>query len=93
MPLDMSDGLRRGELARLKWEDFDFRGLSTSGWPISYATRILNRETRAEEFAVLGRPVAGVAIRSLKVPHDVNGFERLHSLICADIQGSRSFKN
>lgn len=55
----------------------------------SYATRILNREMRADEFAVLGRLVAGVAIRSLSVPQDENGFERLHSLICADIQGAK----
>lgn len=55
----------------------------------SYGTRILNREMRAEEFAVLGRLVAGVTIRSLKVPQDVNGFERLHSLICADFQAAK----
>ncbi len=55
----------------------------------SYATSILNHEMRAEEFAVLGRLVAGVAIRSLKVPRDVNRFERLHSLIYADIQTAK----
>jgi integrase len=28
--LDMPSGLRRGELARLKWEDFDFKKLHVS---------------------------------------------------------------
>jgi hypothetical protein len=52
----------------------------------SYATGILNREMRAEEFAFLGRLVESVAIRSLAVPQDANGFPGLHNQICADIQ-------
>jgi len=56
----------------------------------SYATSILNHEMRAEEFAVLGRLVAGVAIRSLKVPEDVHGFEPLLSLMCATIQTGKN---
>jgi hypothetical protein len=55
----------------------------------SYATRILNREMRAEEFAVFGRLVASVAIRSLEVPQDVNGFQRLHRRLSADIQKTK----
>jgi hypothetical protein len=55
----------------------------------SYATRILNREMRAEEFAVLGRLMASVGIRSLKVPQDGIGFQSLHDLIRADIQRAR----
>jgi hypothetical protein len=55
----------------------------------SYGTRILNRKMRAEEFAVLGRLVASVGIRSLKVPQHENGFQALHDLIRADIQKAK----
>jgi hypothetical protein len=55
----------------------------------SYATRILNRKMRAEEFAVLGRLVASVGIRSLKVPQDGKGFQALHDLIRAEIQRAK----
>jgi len=55
----------------------------------SYATRILTREMRAEEFSVFGRLVTSVAIRSLEVPGDTKDFERLHNVICADIQKTR----
>jgi hypothetical protein len=55
----------------------------------SYATRILSRKMRAEEFAVLGRLVASVAIRSLKVPQDQNGFQALHDLIGTEIQRAK----
>jgi len=55
----------------------------------SYATRILNREMRREEFDVLGRLVASVGIRSLKMPQDGNGFQALHDLIREDIQGAK----
>jgi len=55
----------------------------------SYATRILNRKMRVEEFAVLGRLVASVGIRSLKVPQDGKGFQALHDLIRAEIQRAK----
>lgn len=52
----------------------------------SYATRILSREMRGDEFAVFGRLVVSVPIRTLNVPQDVSAFERLHHLIWGDIQ-------
>jgi hypothetical protein len=55
----------------------------------SYATMILNRKMRAEEFAVLGRLVASVGIRSLKVPQDGNGFQALHDLIRTEIRRAK----
>ena len=55
----------------------------------SYATRILNREMRGDEFDVFGRLVTSVPIRTLNVPQDVKAFERLHHMICADIQSAK----
>lgn len=55
----------------------------------SYATSILNREMRGDEFDVFGRLVASVPIRTLNVPQDLKAFERLHHMICADIQSAK----
>jgi hypothetical protein len=40
--LDMPAGLRRGEPARVKWEDFDFKGLSTSAWSLLFHNPIIS---------------------------------------------------
>lgn len=46
--LDMPSGLRRGELAGLKWEDFDFRNLN------SQRVQVAGRPTRGPRFRAIG---------------------------------------
>ena len=52
----------------------------------SYATQILNREMRANEFDVLSRLVPQVPIYSLQVPRDVDGFHDFYHRVCRDVR-------
>jgi hypothetical protein len=53
----------------------------------SYATKILDREMRANEFDVLSRLVPQVAIYSLQAPRNVDGFDDLYDRVCRDVKG------
>jgi hypothetical protein len=64
----------------------------------SYATKILDREMRANEFDVLSRLVPQVPVYSLQAPRNVDGFDDLYDRVCQDVkrtvfsQGTQSLR-
>lgn len=58
----------------------------------TYANKILDRETRAEEFALLGRLVTTVPIRRVYANADASRLKELCKIICEDFE-SLGFSN
>lgn len=52
----------------------------------SYASKILDREMRANEFDVLSRLVPQVPIYSLRAPQNENGFDDIYDRVCRDVK-------